>query len=39
MVVVSALTNGSLMAKLGYYMPWYLFGGALVLVGSTLMCT
>lgn len=27
------------MAKPGYYMPWYLFGGALVLSGSTLMCT
>lgn len=27
------------MAKFGYYMPWYLFGGALILVGSSLMCT
>ena len=26
------------MAKLGYYMPWYLLGGILVLVGSNLMC-
>ena len=38
MVVIFAITNGSLMAKLGYYMPWYLFGGVLVLIGSALMC-
>ena len=38
MLVLFALLNGSLMAKFGYYMPWYLFGGALILVGSSLMC-
>ena len=38
MVVVFSLANGSLMAKLGYYMPWYLFGGASVLAGAALMC-
>lgn len=27
------------MAKFGYYVPWYLFGGALIFVGSSLMCT
>ena len=26
------------MARFGYYMPWYLFGGALILTGSSLMC-
>lgn len=38
MVVVFSLINGSLMAKIGYYMPWYLLGGVLVLTGATLMC-
>ncbi|KAL8643685.1 MAG: hypothetical protein Q9226_008188 [Calogaya cf. arnoldii] len=39
MLVLFALLNGSLMAKFGYYMPWYLVGGALILVGSSLMYT
>ncbi|KAI4273386.1 MAG: hypothetical protein L6R38_006345 [Xanthoria sp. 2 TBL-2021] len=39
MLVLFALLNGGLMAKFGYYMPWYLFGGALILVGSSLMYT
>ncbi|KAL8675917.1 MAG: hypothetical protein Q9186_007505 [Xanthomendoza sp. 1 TL-2023] len=39
MLVLFALLNGSLMAKAGHYMPWYLFGGALVIVGSSLMYT
>ncbi len=38
MLVFFALLNGGLMAKFGYYMPWYMFGGALILVGSSLMC-
>lgn len=38
MVVVFSLLNGCLMAKLGYYMPWYFVGGALVLTGAALMC-
>ncbi len=38
MIVFFALVNGGLMPKLGYYMPWYLFGSALVLIGSALMC-
>ncbi|KAL8857756.1 MAG: hypothetical protein Q9178_005656 [Gyalolechia marmorata] len=39
MLVFFALLNGGLMAKFGYYMPWYMFGGALILVGSSLMYT
>ncbi|KAL8993244.1 MAG: hypothetical protein Q9169_006495 [Polycauliona sp. 2 TL-2023] len=39
MLVLFALLNGSLMTRFGYYMPWYLFGGALILVGSSLMNT
>lgn len=27
------------MSKTGYYMPWYMFGGALVVIGGALMCT
>lgn len=38
MLVLFALLNGGLMAKFGYYMPWYLFGGALILTGASLMC-
>ncbi|KAL8982097.1 MAG: hypothetical protein Q9205_003290 [Flavoplaca limonia] len=39
MLVLFALLNGGLMAKFGYYMPWYLFGGALILPGASLMYT
>lgn len=36
MIVVSIL-NGILMPKLGYYFPWYIFGNAVMLIGSALM--
>ena len=39
MVVVFSFVNGGLMPKFGYYMPWYTFGSALVLIGSALMYT
>ncbi|KAI4159810.1 MAG: hypothetical protein LQ342_006321 [Letrouitia transgressa] len=39
MVVVFSLLNGGLMAKFGYYMPWYLFGGIMITIGSSLMYT
>ena len=39
MVVLFSLLNGALMAKFGYYMPWYLFGGVCVTIGSALMYT
>ena len=32
------LVNGAMISKLGYYQPWYLAGGALVLIGGILMC-
>ncbi|KAL9122167.1 MAG: hypothetical protein Q9187_001282 [Circinaria calcarea] len=38
-IVVFCLLNGALMPKLGYYQPWYLFGGAMILIGSALMYT
>ncbi|KAI9778950.1 MAG: hypothetical protein M1835_004801 [Candelina submexicana] len=31
------LVNGAMIAKLGLYQPWYLAGGALVLIGGVLM--
>ena len=39
LVIVTVVINGALMAKLGYYMPWYLVGGILVVIGSALMYT
>ena len=39
MIVAFALINGALMPRFGYYLPWYLFGGAAILIGSSLMYT
>ncbi|CAF9916252.1 MAG: hypothetical protein HETSPECPRED_002805 [Heterodermia speciosa] len=39
MVAVFSLINGSLMAKLGYYFPWYLLGGGTTVIGAALMYT
>lgn len=38
MIVFFAIFNGALMPKLGYHMPWYVFGNAMILIGSSLMC-
>ena len=38
-MVFCGLLSGGLMGKLGYYMPWYLLGGCLTLIGGTLMYT
>ena len=32
------LVNGYLMAKWGYYTPWYIGGSIITLIGSVLMC-
>jgi hypothetical protein len=32
------LANGALMARWGYYTPWYIGGSILTLIGSVLMC-
>lgn len=32
------MAQGFLMSKLGYYQPWYLAGGALLLAGDVLLC-
>jgi len=38
-MIAFIITNGVLMGKLGYYMPWFLVGGCLVVIGSALMYT
>ncbi|KAM3158144.1 MFS-type transporter pgmG [Botrytis cinerea] len=38
-MVVMVFSNGALMAKWGYYMPWYLFGGLLATAGSACIYT
>ncbi|VUC26381.1 unnamed protein product [Clonostachys rosea] len=38
-LVVFSMVNGVFMPRFPYYGPWYIVGSALVLVGSTLMCT
>lgn len=39
MIVAFSVLNGLLMSKLGYYMPWFLAGGVLGLIGGALMYT
>ncbi|KAH4299221.1 hypothetical protein HBH64_047120 [Parastagonospora nodorum] len=36
-LIFFSILNGALMPKLGYHMPWYVLGTAMVLVGTTLM--
>ncbi|KAF2823433.1 putative MFS drug efflux transporter [Ophiobolus disseminans] len=38
-MVVVVLANGVLMAKFGYYFPWYIFGGLFTVAGGALMFT
>jgi len=38
-MVVTIFANGALMARFGYYQPWYLFGGLFAVAGSALMYT
>ena len=38
-LVVSCVANGVIMSATGYYMPWYLFGGLLTVVGNALLYT
>ena len=37
--VAFCLANGGLMGKFGYYMPWYIAGSTLVVIGAALMRT
>ena len=38
-LIFFVIVNGALMSKYGYYMPWYLGGGCIALIGSALMYT
>lgn len=38
-MVFAIILNGAVMGKTGYYMPWYLAGGMLIIVGGTLLRT
>lgn len=38
MIVFFSIFNGGLMPIHGFHMPWYVFGNAMTLVGSALMC-
>lgn len=38
-IVVLSILNGIFMSKLGYYMPWFLAGGVLSVIGASLMFT
>ncbi|KAH6670608.1 MFS drug efflux transporter [Halenospora varia] len=39
LLVFSIFGNGALMAKFGYYMPWYTVGGLLAVIGGACMYT
>jgi predicted MFS family arabinose efflux permease len=38
-MIFAVIANGAFLSKVGYYMPWYLAGGVLVLIGGALMYT
>lgn len=39
LMIFAVIGNGAVMSAYGYYMPWYLVGGLLVLTGGALMYT
>ena len=39
LLVFGVIFNGAMMGKLGYYMPWYLLGGILSVIGGALLFT
>ncbi|OBT66391.1 hypothetical protein VE03_04914 [Pseudogymnoascus sp. 23342-1-I1] len=39
LMVFGCIVNGAVLSKYGYYMPWYLGGGILYVIGSALMYT
>lgn len=39
LMILFIITNGIVMSQTGYYMPWYLAGGILTVVGGALMYT
>lgn len=39
LMIFAVIANGAFLSKFGYYMPWYLAGGILVVIGGALMLT
>lgn len=39
LMVGATVANGIIMSKTGVYMPWYLFGGVVIVIGGALMYT
>lgn len=39
LMIFATISNGAFLSKVGYYMPWYLVGGILVVIGGALMFT
>ncbi|KAI3336419.1 putative MFS drug efflux transporter [Xylariaceae sp. AK1471] len=39
LLVFATISNGIFLSKVGYYMPWYLLGGILIVIGGALMYT
>lgn len=39
LLIFAVMFNGAMMGKLGYYMPWYLLGSILSLIGGALLHT
>lgn len=39
MLILFSILNGGIMSKTGYYIPWYILGSSLALVGSALLYT
>lgn len=39
LLILSVVLSGALLSRFGFYMPWYLAGGILVVIGGSLMYT
>ncbi|CAI7588689.1 unnamed protein product [Penicillium pancosmium] len=39
LMIFATISNGAFLSKVGFYMPWYLAGGILVVIGGALMFT
>ncbi|KAG9232670.1 putative HC-toxin efflux carrier [Amylocarpus encephaloides] len=39
LLIFAVVSNGVIMSATGYYMPWYLAGGILVVIGGSVMLT
>jgi hypothetical protein len=39
LMIFAVIANGAFLSKVGYYMPWYLAGGILIVIGGALMLT